>query len=137
MNRRSMLAAGSAAMILAGTGLGVAAAVPNPDVDLIAACAEFNACDLRQRAIYDGPDALDDDEASGQAAAPIFVQMHTLLDRMEHLRATSHAGIAARAGSLAQHCGQWAFSFDARNTIAGRLLDYLMRDAAALGRVEV
>ncbi len=105
-----------------------------PDADLLAACAEFNACDLQQRAIHDGPNAIEDDESAAVAAAPISSRMDALLDCMEHLRAASPAGIAARAGSLAQHSGEWAFSFDERSTITGRLLDYLMRDAAALGR---
>ncbi len=134
MNRRSLLTAGPAVVALVGAGLDAAAAAPNPDADLLAVCAEFNACDLRQRAIYDGPNAIEGDEEGALATAPIFAKMHTLLDRMEHLRAASAAGIAARAGSLAQHSGGWVFSFDARGTITGRLLDYLMRDAAALGK---
>ncbi len=132
MNRRNLLSAGPVLIGLAGAGLDAAAAAPNPDADLLAVCTEFNACDLRQRAIYDGPDVTDDDGKAGQAAAPIFARMDALLDHMEHLRAASPAGIAARAGSLAQHSGGWAFSFDARGTITGRLLDYLLRDAAAL-----
>lgn len=133
MNRRNLLSAGPALIGLAGAGLDAAAAAPNPDADLLAVCAEFNACDLRQRAIYDGPDAVEDDGKAALAAAPIFAQMYTLLDRMEHLRAATPVGIAARAGSLAQHSGGREFSFDAQGTITGRLLDYLMRDAAALG----
>jgi len=132
MNRRNLLSAGPALIGLAGAGLDAAAAAPNPDADLLAVCAEFNACDLRQRAIYDGPNAIEDDGKAGQAAAPIFARMHTLLDHMAHLRAVSAAGIAARAGSLAQHSGGMEFSFDAQGTITGRLLDYLLRDAAAL-----
>ncbi len=132
MNRRSLLSAGPAAMVLVGVA-GDAVAGPNPDADLLAVCAEFNVCDLRQRAIYDGPDATDDDGKAGQAVAPIFARMDALLDRMEHLRAASPAGIAARAGSLAQHSGGMEFSFDARGTLTGRLLDYLLRDVAALG----
>lgn len=134
MNPRNLLAVTPALVGLAGAGLGAAAAAPNPDADLFAVCAEFNACDLRQRAIYDGPDAVEDDGKAALVAAPIFAQMHTLLDHMEHLRAATPAGIAARAGSLAQHSGGRAFSFDAQGTITGRLLDYLLRDAAALGK---
>lgn len=133
MNRRNLLSAAPAIIGLAGAGLGAAAAMPNPDAELLAVCAEFNACDLRQRAIYDGPDAVEDDEKAALATAPIFARMRALLNHMEHLRAVSPAGIAARAGSLAQHSGHWEFSFDARDTIPGRLLDYLMRDASALG----
>ncbi len=134
MNRRNLLAVTPALVGLAGAGLGAAVAAPNPDADLLAVCAEFNACDLRQRAIYDGPDAVEDDGKAALAAAPIFARMDALLDRMEHLRAATPAGIAARAGSLAQHSGGWEFSFDARGTITGRLLDYLLRDVAALGK---
>ncbi len=134
MNRRNLLSAGPALMALVGAGLDAAAAAPNPDADLLAVCAEFNACDLRQRAIYDGPDAVEDDGKAGQAAAPIFARMDALLNRMEHLRAASPVGIAARAGSLAQHSGGREFSFDAQGTITGWLLDYLLRDAAALGK---
>ncbi len=136
MNRRNLLAAAPAVVPLASAGLGAAAAAPNPDADLLAVCTEFNACDLRQRAIYDGPEAIEDDGKAGQAAAPIFAKMHTLLDRMEHLRAATPVGIAARAGSLAQHSGGREFSFDAQGTITGRLLDYLLRDAAVLGRAD-
>jgi len=133
MTRRSLLSAGPAAVALVGAA-GHAVAAPNPDADLLAVCAEFNACDLRQRAIYDGPDAVEDDGKAALAATPIFARMDALLDHMEHLRAASAAGIAARAGSLAQHSGGMESSFDAQGTITGRLLDYLMRDAAALGK---
>jgi len=131
MNRRGLLAA-VPALTLGCAGAAVAA--PNPDADLLAICAEFNACDVRQRAIYDGPDAVEDDGKAALAAAPIFARMEVLLNRMEDLRAASAIGITARAGSLAQHSGGMEFSFDAQDTITGRLLDYLLRDAAALGK---
>ncbi len=131
MNRRSLLSAGPAAVALVGAA-GHAVAAPNPDADLLAVCAEFNACDVRQRAIYDGPDAIEDDGKAALAAAPIFARMEVLLNRMEDLRAASSIGIAARAGSLAQHSGGMESSFDAQGTITGRLLDYLLRDVAAL-----
>jgi len=131
MNRRGLLATVPALTVLGCAG--AAAAAPNPDADLLAVCAEFNACDVRQRAIYDGPDAVKDDGKAALAAAPIFARMEVLLNRMEDLRAASSIGIAARAGSLAQHSGGMESSFDAQGTITGRLLDYLMRDAAALG----
>ncbi len=131
MNRRNLLSAGPAAVALVGAA-GHAVAAPNPDADLLAVCTEFNACDVRQRAIYDGPDAVEDDGKAALAAAPIFARMDAVLNRMEHLRAASSIGIAARAGSLAQHSGGMESSFDAQGTITGRLLDYLLRDVAAL-----
>ncbi len=122
--------------LMAGSALAAApaAAAPGGDAELIRLCAEFMACDRQQRAVYDGPAAIEDEDEAGAATAPIFARMYELLDRMEQLRATTSDGISARAQSLAQHSGDWAFSFDARGTITGRLLDYLLRDAAALGR---
>ena len=96
--------------------------------------AEFVACDRQQRAIYDGPDAIEDEDEAAAATRPIFARMHDLLDRMEQLRALTSDGVAARARSLAQHSGDGAFSFDTRTTITGRLLGFLLRDAAAVGR---
>lgn len=123
----------SLALPLAAPALAAAAVTAGSDAELIQVCAEFIACDRQQRAIYDGPDDVDDDEAAA-AAAPIFARMKGLLAQMEQLRAKTSDGIAARAQSLAQHSGEGAFSFDARSTITGRLLGCLMRDAAALGR---
>jgi hypothetical protein len=131
MKRRSLFSAAPAAVVLVGAARH-AVAVPNPDADLLAVCAEFNVCDVRQRAVYDGPGAIEDDGKATLAAAPIFARMDALLNQMEHLRAASATGIAARAGSLAQHSGGMESSFDAQGTITGRLLDYLLRDAAAL-----
>ena len=58
--------------------------------------------------------------------------MHVLLDRMDELRATTPAGIQARAHSLALHAGHGQYSFDCNDSMVGRLLTYLMRDSAAL-----
>ncbi len=135
MNRRHLFFAGPAMMAIAGSG--AAATVPNPDADLIAVCAEFNACDRQQRAIYDGPDAIEDEGEAALATAPIFARMEALLTRMEHLRAASPFGIAARASSLAQHSGGMESSFDAQDTITGRLLGCLLRDGAAVQGVAV
>ncbi len=128
-SRRVMLRT-SLALPLAAPAFAAAAFTTGDDAELIGVCAEFIACDRRQRAIYDGPDDVDDDEAAA-ATAPIFARMKGLLAQMEQLRATTSDGIAARAQSLAQHSGEGAFSFDARSTITGRLLACLLRDAAA------
>ena len=105
-----------------------------PDAELIAVCAEFNACERQTAAIHGtGPDCVVDDDEANVVSAPIFAHMHVLLDRMDELRATTPAGIQARAHSLAQHGGHGGYSFDYPTTMVGRLLVYLMRDAAALG----
>jgi hypothetical protein len=115
------------------TGVGSdAAELPRPDAELIAICAEFIACDQQQRAIWNGTAT---DAECAAATAPIFARMEALLDQMEKIRAHTTEGIAARACSLAQHSGEWHFSFDVPDTYTGRLLDYLMRDAAALAKI--
>lgn len=57
---------------------------------------------------------------------------HTLTLQLGALRATTADGIAARARCLAVHNADGAFSMKHSNTTTGRLLRYLMRDAAAL-----
>ena len=132
-SRRMMLRT-SFALPLAAPALAVAAVTTGSDAKLLGVCAEFVACDRQQRAIYDGPDAIEDEDEAAAATRPIFARMHDLLDRMEQLRALTSDGVAARARSLAQHSGDGAFSFDTRTTITGRLLGFLLRDAAAVGR---
>ena len=106
----------------------------HPDAELIAVCAEFDACERQTSIIHGtGPDCVVDDDEASLVSAPIFARMHVLLDRMDELRATTPAGIQARAHCLAQHCGSLQYSFDYEDTIPGRLLGYLMRDSAALG----
>lgn len=125
----TVLAAGSCAPTLAPS------VVPGQDAELIRLCAEHIVCEQQIRAICDGPDAVDDDDQKSAVLTPIFARQRELVDQMEHLRATTFDGITARAQSLEQHNREWEFSFDARDTFTGRLLDYLLRDAAALGRV--
>ncbi len=142
MNRRNLLT--GTARALAGTTLAIGGAVakssqlenstPAPDAELIAVCAEFDALE-RQSCIINGtgPDCVPDDAEADRVSAPIRARMHALLDRMDELRAASPAGIQARAHCLAQHAGHLDYSFDYPETMVGRLLIYLMRDAAALG----
>ena len=106
----------------------------SPDAELIAVCAEFDACEQQTCIIHGtGPDCVVDDNEANAVSAPIFARMHVLLDRMDELRATTPAGIQARAHSLALHGGDFGYSFDYPDTMVGRLLVYLMRDSAALG----
>ena len=106
----------------------------SPDTELITVCAEFDAHERQTSIIHGtGPDCVVDDDEADVASAPFYARMHVLLGRMEELRATTPAGIQARAHSLALHGGHGRYSFDCDTSMVGRLLVYLMRDSAALG----
>lgn len=131
-SRRS-LASGAVAALL-GTA-GVSAASPAPadiDADLIKLCAEFRGLQDAFCAIYDGSAAIRDDDEAKAAARPVLARQNSLLIALGDARAQSAVGIQARAETLAHYAGNWSHSFDHRDTVPGRLLDHLMRDAAAL-----
>ncbi len=134
-SRRGFLALTAGAMAVKTVPPMVARAEgTTPDAELIAVCAEFDVCERRTCIIHGtGPDCIVDDTEANVASAPVFARMHALLDRMDELRATTPAGIQARAHSLAQHGGHGQYSFDCDTSMVGRLLAYLMRDSAALG----
>ncbi len=140
MNTRRDFFAFTAGAVAAKTVLPLAARAGEgaksafPDADLIAVCAEFDACDRQATTIHGtGPDSIVDDGKADAASTPLRARMHALLDRMEDLRATTPPGIQARAHSLAQHGGHGEYTFDCPTTMAGRLLHMLMRDSVALG----
>ena len=130
MSTRRHLLAGAAGALAAGVSMPVVAKVAygdipstRPDAELIAVCAEFDACERRTAIIHStGPDCVMDDGEAGLASAPFFARMELLLDRMDELRATTPAGIQARAHCLAQHGGHGQYDFGARDTMVGRLL---------------
>ena len=63
---------------------------------------------------------------------PLLADMDALLDRMAGLHAATAEGIHARAASLAAHNHRGEHTFDAPEGMTGRLLGYLLRDAATL-----
>ncbi len=86
MSTRRDLFAFTAGAVVAKTVLPIATRagpVQHPDTELIAVCAEFDACE-RQTAIIHGtgPDCVVDDDKANLVSAPIFTRMHVLLDRM-------------------------------------------------------
>jgi hypothetical protein len=101
-----------------------------PDAELIQVYAEFVSLELQTRETYASP--LDDDAADA-AFQPGHLRKMAILDRMADLRATIADGIQARAHALAEHNRDMAYSVDHDETMAGRLVGYLLRDAAALG----
>ncbi len=129
--RRNFLA--GAAGLVVGAGGGLVAAASRPDAELIGLCAAFDAHEMAQQAIYEGPAKIDDDDEADAAAFPHRERMGELADELEPLHAVTPAGIAARARTLALHAGHGHYSFDFNDGMAGRLLRQLLRDAAALG----
>ena len=136
--RRTLFAAAGAVIMGGGITAGAAASVADllpakPDAELIRLCGDFINLELQWRAIYDGPAAtLDDDEAEA-ASLGIGDQMNRILAEMEPMRATTADGVLARARALAAENGNFGCSFDHRDTVPGRLLVCLLRDAAAVG----
>ena len=136
MNRRNLLPAAAASVMLPSAvgASNVRASNIHPDAELIAVCAEFDACERQTSIIHgSGPDCVIDDDEARLVSAPFFDRMRVLLDRMDGLRATTSAGIQARAHCLAQHGGHGDYDFGSRDTMVGRLQVYLMRDSTALG----
>ena len=107
-----------------------AASSPHPDAALLGLCSAFMQRHARYVAIYEGPEMSD--EAAEAAALPIIADMNDLLDRMAPLHAATPDGIHARAASLAAHNDHRDYSFDHPESMTGRLLGYLLRDAAML-----
>ncbi len=107
---------------------------PNPDAELIAACARFTEYHREWNRIYDAPETIHDDAECARRAEPFDAERDRMLARMAEIRALSAAGIHARASALAAHNGDFGHSFDSpHDTLTSRQLAYLLRDAAALG----
>jgi hypothetical protein len=105
---------------------------PSPaDAELLAVCAQFEALEHRMRAIGNNPGSLTDQEAEAQVRA-LDTGLNPLLDRLGELKAATASGIHARAHLLAVHNPNNDYSFDYPDSVAGRLLRYLRRDAMAL-----
>ena len=70
------------------------AASPDPDVELLAVCAEFDAVEHRRNAMFDN------DTLTDEANAAIREEQAPLVDRMCELQAVTPEGMRARARSL-------------------------------------
>ena len=101
------------------------------DTELLRLSIEFDGLIARFDAIFECPD--DPDARADVATVPIQARMHALLDRLGALRARTASGIAARARSLVAYNGHGYYSFDAPESVSGRLLSYLLRDVATPG----
>ena len=88
-------------------------ATPNPDAELIAACAVSDEYDRRCRYIYDEMGV--DDETANELVGEILDRHLYVVDAIEAHRATTALGILARARSLAVHNLDCAWDMDPRN----------------------
>ena len=82
------------------------------------------------KAIYS---TVEDDDDAFRQGRPIVAEIGRLVERMGRVRAVTAEGIQARALALHHSNPCQGFSFDDPETETGRLLVYLLRDAAALG----
>jgi len=137
-SRRSFVAGAAALPVVAIAPVVASAATTTggPDAELIAVCAEHDRLHQQIEAAYEASGLLDKDP-SAEVTGPLFRQTGAVIDRMFELRATTAAGIQARAHSLAVQNGRLEHSFDWPETWAGKALGALLRDAAAIGGSDV
>ena len=90
--------------------------------------AEYEAHERDIEALYE-----DTDDENGTALGLIMDRQSPLLKRMEEIHAQTPAGIHARARVAAVCNPSWGFTWDDEETVPGRLLAVLLRDAMALG----
>ena len=117
---------------LAGSKAGsLAPAAPShPDAELIALCKAF-AEGIKS---YDRAcDGMEDAGLAAQTVHAIVAGWPAQFDEMERLQARTAEGVQARAYALHVHSGHGGFSFDYPETMTGKLLSMLLRDAAELG----
>ena len=98
--RRRLLAtaAGLAAALAPAAAL---AAASSPDAELIRLCGEFERAATPHHGPYsEGATPIEDDNERAEAIAPLSDAQDELLDRICTLRATTLAGIKARAKTL-------------------------------------
>ena len=129
MNRRSLFSAAVASVMLPGAVVASNVRGPDihPDAALIAMAERFI---VDEQAIRDWPSGAD-----GNLPEEFYdavVAQDALSSQMGVLRATTVEGVAARARCLAAHNLEYDFAMDDADTATGRLVHYLMRDAAAL-----
>ena len=102
MNRRNLLTAAAASVMLPGAVKAEGAGQPvHPDAELIAACAEYRRIQWAFEAYYDTlPDGdIDDDDPAWAMLGPV----NALVEQIVALRATTAEGHLARGRALAFH----------------------------------
>ncbi|HQT89597.1 MAG TPA: hypothetical protein PK677_13780 [Acidiphilium sp.] len=131
MNRRrtlASLAAGTAAALVAP----IAAHAGNPDAELIALCARFDANERRYLSFYSGgANEITDDDERDAVTDPIAYKQRDLAEQITGHRITTLAGFAAVARSL----GLWDSQIgepEKHGCINEQLVAMLVRDGRAM-----
>jgi hypothetical protein len=110
----------------------IAAKAGNPDAELIALCARFDANERRYLSFYSGGENhIPDDDARDTVTDPIQDQQRDLAEQITAHRITTLAGFAAVARSL----GLWDSQIgepDEHGCINDQLVAMLVRDARAV-----
>ncbi|MDQ2801892.1 MAG: hypothetical protein M3Y41_04080 [Pseudomonadota bacterium] len=91
------MAAGTAALLAGGAIVPALAA--QPDAELVALCARFDALERQINALFGRPAAIEDEDVH-DAIEPIWKAQLKLTEMICSLRATSLAGHRARASSI-------------------------------------
>jgi hypothetical protein len=127
-----MLVGTSAALAATGAFLAplTGSAAENSDAVLLAACAEFEAVERRIIEISDGPNAVEDDDEAERLTKPLWSQQSALLDKLDALPTHTQEGLRARLRLLSVHNEHGQYSWDAPDTISGRLLRQAVRQGS-------
>jgi hypothetical protein len=110
-----------------------AAGAAERDAELIALCDEWSELECRISALGTGLDAHATDAEVRAATAPLEALQSLVWPRITKLRATTPAGIMARAKALAIHAGHGDFDMEPNwTTCAGTLFAVLTRDVLTM-----
>ncbi len=102
-SRRQLLNVAPAALVLASAGIGTAVAVraSQPDAELVALCAAFDALEHKLQAAYVGVETAADSDRADAVAERVADEQAPILDAITACRPSTLAGFKALAGSLA------------------------------------
>jgi hypothetical protein len=116
-SRRIMLTGASAALLAGAAAPAVARGAPavpdgadGADAELIAACAAFDALEMRVRGLFSGPDDIASEDARDAAMTAIAAEQEPFLERICALFG-DYSGRSPRPGALtgAMGAGPWGW----------------------------
>ena len=128
MNATRRAALGALPVLVASTAL----AGRHPDAELIGLCSQYNVLTRRIVALYEGPNAIVDDDERDEAIDPISDDQHDLLLRIGPIRATTMAGLLARIEMLVLENPQMLREPDPDDYRESQMLGALLRDGMGL-----
>lgn len=107
-------------------------AVRGPDAEVISLCSQYGVLSRRILALYDGPNAIEDDDEREKAIAPITEDLHALLARIGPMRASTTAGLLARLEMLVLETPHMLREPREDDCREAQILGALLRDGMAL-----